>query len=280
MPFSKIKSIALAILVAVNLLLLAIVLPARQEELNRQQTVRTNLQQLFAACEVALEPELIPTDLTLYPLLLEPDSAAQEAAAEVLLGEEFEQTEESGRYTAVYETERGTCEFSRSGTVAVTLTQPLESSSINLQRDAQKLLAQMGFACEDAGEPQRQSAAVYTVTARQQISGVPVFSGALTLSYSNDALTGITGEYFTGADSAVMAEQTACIGCADALIAFLNSRDALGWVGGRIDAVEQGYLLVETASATTIRLNPAWRIQTDTGIFFVNGLTGEVSAAD
>ena len=66
---------------------------------------------------------------------------------------------------------------------------------------------------------------------------------------------------------------------ADALIALLDSRDRLGWVGSRIERVQQGYVYTETA-AGTLRFVPGWRIDTDTGAFFVSGATREVRAVE
>lgn len=278
MPFAKIKTIILAILIAVNLFLLAIVIPARQAENARQETLRTNLQTLYAEYDVDLQPERIPIEKTLYPLLLEPDEQVQLEAAQELLGSVTDLPTDGGRYTTGYTSERGTCQFARNGDFSAELTQPMEASTLDLARAAERLLENMGYDCAAVPEAVRQAAGVYTVTARQLINGVPVFSSELALTYSNNMLTAVSGVFFTGAENALQADPTACITVADALIAFLNSRDELGWVGSRIDAVEQGYLLVETASASTVRLNPVWEIRTDTGAFLVNGMTAEVTA--
>ena len=69
--------------------------------------------------------------------------------------------------------------------------------------------------------------------------------------------------------------QRACISCADALVALLSSRDQLGWVGSEIVSCEQGYVHSETASSA-LRFVPVWRIETDAGSFYVNGVTREV----
>lgn len=278
MPFAKIKTIVLVILVAVNLFLLAIVIPARQVENARQESLRTNLQTLFAEYDVTLEPERIPKGETLYPLLLEPDEQVQLDAAQTLFGSVTDLPTDGGRYTTGYTSDRGSCKFARNGDFSAELTQPQEASTIDLSRAAERLLKQMGYDCAAAPEAVRQAAGVYVVTAQQRIDDMPVFAAELSLTYSNNALTTVSGVFFTGTHNASQAEAVAGITVADALIAFLNSRDALGWVGSRIEAVEQGYLPVETASASTVRLNPVWRIRTDTGAFLVDGMTAEVSA--
>ena len=57
----------------------------------------------------------------------------------------------------------------------------------------------------------------------------------------------------------------------------MGSRDTLGWVGATVNEVEQGYCRADTASAAVVRLVPGWAIYTDTGDFWVNGITRMVS---
>ena len=60
------------------------------------------------------------------------------------------------------------------------------------------------------------------------------------------------------------------------MIVFLRDRNELGWVGSRIITVEQGYFRAETASAAIIQLVPGWKIDTDAGTFFVDGISQKV----
>ena len=69
--------------------------------------------------------------------------------------------------------------------------------------------------------------------------------------------------------------QTCALPISDALVALLSSRDSLGWVGSEIVSCEQGYVHSETASSA-LRFVPVWRIETDAGSFYVNGITREV----
>ena len=56
-----------------------------------------------------------------------------------------------------------------------------------------------------------------------------------------------------------------------------NSSVYISALTNDIQAIEQGYLLAESAGASTVQLIPVWRLSTDTGEFFVHGITGEVS---
>ena len=60
------------------------------------------------------------------------------------------------------------------------------------------------------------------------------------------------------------------------LARLLAGRDALGWVGSAVTELTLGYLPSENAG-TGMRFVPVWRIETDAGIFYVNGITREIT---
>ena len=136
----------------------------------------------------------------------------------------------------------------------------------------------MGFQYLSLSEPQRLRAGFYTLTATQTVLGVPVFSQGLTLTYANDRLVQLEGVFYTGAGTLTRISDQPCISAADALVAFLSARVDLGWVGSAVTGMTQGYVRSETAAAAAVHLTPVWRLETDTGSFDVNGITGEVTA--
>lgn len=277
MAMSKLKNIILAILIAANLLLLALVIPARREARASEQAIFDSLQQLFAEYGVTLDTALPTDEAPLAPLVLEADETAQATAARALLGEDAAPDAGAGSYRALYRAASGSCQFVHGGSFSAELS-PGRGMSGELPRAAEKLLAAMGFACDGALSAVRQSAGVYTLTATQCALDAPVFSARLTLSCANGALTALSGTFLTGTPTVdADADTDGGLACADALIAFLHSRDSLGWVGSRVISVRQGYVQTETASATTVRLSPVWRVETDTGAFYVDGATGAVS---
>ena len=51
---------------------------------------------------------------------------------------------------------------------------------------------------------------------------------------------------------------------------------SLGWVGSAVTELTLGYLPSENAG-TGMRFVPVWRIETDAGSFYVNGITREIT---
>lgn len=277
MPVSKLKNLTILILVIANLLLVLLVVPARMEARQGESDLRSSLCELYGRQEIALTPDAIPDTVTLYALELKEDSAADQKAAAALLGEELTVQDDSSRYLSAFRSDLGTCSISRSGSFAAQLQDQPETG--DLAKNSWKTLQNMGFSCADLSQPERIRAGVYTVHAVQSVLGVPVFSGGLTLTYSNSRLTALEGTFFTGAASLTRVSDKACLSASDALVAFLSARYDLGWVGSAVTGMEQGYIRSETAAAAAVRLTPVWILETDTGSFQINGLTGEVSTA-
>lgn len=273
MPVSKLKSIAILILLLANLALLALVVPNRMEERQEEETLRQSLRELCAQQEVELDPAIVPDTVALYALELAEDSGAALKAATALLGAEVLVQDDSTRYLSTYRSGAGTCSISRSGGLTAELTGGEARES--LEEDAERLLGEMGFQISRHGSAMLRSDGSRTVSAMQSILGVTVFSQGLTLTYRDSRLIGVEGVFFTGDVTRV--DSSTCISAADALVAFLSARFDLGWVGSAVTAMEQGYRQADTASAAIVHLSPVWKIDTDTGSFYVDGLTGAVT---
>lgn len=277
MPVSKLKNLAILILLLADLALLTLVIPSRLSARQETETLHQSLCDLYARHEIALPPEIIPDTASLYTLELKESGDPALLAARALLGEALEIQDDSSRYLSIYRSETGICSISRTGEFSAQLSGQPEQG--DLTAAARKLLKSMGFAHGPLEDAQRLRAGVYTITATQQVLGMPIFSDGLTMTWSNSRLTGLEGTFFPGTDLLAWVSDTACLSAADALVAFLSARYELGWLGSAVTGLEQGYVRSETATAAAIRLTPVWRMETDTGSFFINGVTGEVTAA-
>ena len=275
MPVSKLKNLAILILALANLALILLVLPSRLEAQQETAALNDSLCGLYAQQEISLSPEIIPDTVPLYVLELKEVSGGSLQAATALLGEHLILEDDSSRYLDAYRSSLGTCTISRSGEFSAQLTGQEEQRDV--EAATKKLLKEMGFSSSHSPEVQRVRAGVYTVTATQQVLGMPVFIGDLTLTWSNNQLSSIEGIFFPGANALTRVSDNSCLTAADALVAFLSTRYELGWVGSAVTGLQQGYVRSETATAAAVRLTPVWRLETDTGVFQINATTGEVT---
>ncbi len=276
MPASKVKNILILILVLANILLLSLAIPLRGQRARQQAETAAQLESLFARYGVSLDAFSLPETRSLYTLEFSPGEDAALAAMRALLGEMVFIEEDSTRYLTTYRSEQGFCQLSRGDTLDARLRG--RGAVGDLGRAAADELACMGVETAFVSQPQRSSAGVYTVTAVQRLLEVPVFSAAVSFTFHNGVPGRLTGTLYFDTAGLFRTDDAVCISCADALVAFLDSRDELGWVGAAVTGVTQGYLRAETASAAVVRLTPGWRVATDAGAYWVNGMTREVSA--
>ncbi|MBQ9968421.1 MAG: hypothetical protein IJO88_06850 [Oscillospiraceae bacterium] len=266
MPVSKLKNLAILILLLANAALLCLLVPRQIRQQQQTDRLREAVTALCAEQEVTMEPDCVPETVTLHELELADGDTARLDALTALLGEAPERTD-TGRFTA---DALRLCTW-HDDKLSLKFTGGREVSDI--RGSAGRTLRKMGYEANSITKPRRLSPGIYAMTATQSILGMPVFSEGLTITYSNNALSDLEGSFFAGTLTA--AGSTACINAAEAVVAFLSARVELGWVGSTISGLEQGYYRYETAGST-VRLTPVWKIVTDTGSFLIHGLSGEV----
>ncbi len=275
MSGARIKNLILLILaLAVCFLLLAVV-PGKLSASHEETAIHEQLTELLAAYGVTLDPEALGQSEILYTVELGGADAAGVAAA--LLGTEGALDAQSTRYELLYSASTGTVLFSRSGVLHAELCVPISGKSY--ERDLQRRLRGMGYAVWQTLPAVRQEDGVYALTVTQALLGQPLFGAQLTFSYRDSQLVAVDGLFYPETENPTRVSEESCISCADALLQILASRDATGWVGSQITAVRQGYLHAETATAA-LRFTPVWRVETDTVVFYVNGITREVRQAE
>ena len=266
MPVSKLKDLAILILLLANAALLCLLVPRQMRQQQQTDRLRDAVTELCAEQEVTMDRDCVPETVSLFELELADGDAARLSALTALLGQTPQQTD-TGRFTA---SSIRLCSWDDE-TISLKLTGGREVS--DLRGNAKRSLQKMGYAHHSITKPQRLSPGIYAMTATQSILGMPVFSQGLTVTYSNNALSDLEGSFFVGTLTGT--GSTACINAAEAVVAFLAARVELGWVGSAVLGLEQGYYRYETAGSA-IRLTPVWKISTDTGSFLIHGLTAEV----
>ncbi len=276
MQASKIKNVFLLALVLVNVFLLILVIPQIRQTKNSDEKAGQELEQIFQKRGIELDWSVVPRELELYELELDGDSTAEQNAASLLLGSAMLMDEGEGLVSNSYVGQKGAAEFHKSGAFSAVLTEK-ENAGADIAQAGQTLLESMGFSIHGDVTLTRESAGKYLVTATQSLEGVPVYSSQAILSYDNYCLAEVTGVWYSTYQGHMGSEK--CVSAVTALVSFLSSQDELGWLCTSIEEVSQGYIEEATPSLGAARLVPVWKIRTDTGEFYVNGLTKEVSVA-
>ena len=275
MEWSKIKNIIILILVFLNVFLLALVVMRESKSVQYQEEARTGVVAALEKNGLDFLPEKVPDDLKLSPLSVTRSRDSEQAMAEALLGP-AKRDDTGGSVRVVYTGAGGTAAFSSDGRFEFELTaqtRPVEGT--DLAADGAECLELLGLQTELAET--RTEGEDTLLIYRQVWEDVPMFSCQVTLTYREGALRRITGEWLAGSGIETEGEP---LDTPTLLLRFLAGMNEAGNVCSRIDDMTPGYLSSVSAARPVVQLTPVWRIATDTGVYYVDGLTGELSLAE
>jgi hypothetical protein len=103
-------------------------------------------------------------------------------------------------------------------------------------------------------------------------NGNYVFDNKVSFVFSDDSLILISGRRVF--DSLVSSENGYSLDAPTILMRFLDLVKVEGRISSVILDLKPGYVM-NVSSSSISELTPVWRIETDTGIYYINGLTGE-----
>ena len=263
----RLKNIAIAILLLLNGGLLLLMGYQRLQARRTASEVARELNTLCAANQLTLDSGIDLTQQPLSPLTLVRDSETEQAISAFLLdGDTTSSSQGGGIYS--YEGAQGSIQFRAGGS--------FDGSHLTLSVDDPSVFAQRFFQQFGYQDPSYQLHGLSgSATAVQQVAGVTVYGCGVTLFFERGTLTSVTGAHVSLEDALVESGQP--MTCVTALVRFLDYRSAAGVVCSQVTDVSCVYQL-QTSSAS-LRLLPAWQIDTDTYTYFVDCASGEVARA-
>lgn len=267
MDSSRLKNIAILILLALNLCFLAIIGLNRYEAGRAGQEEKRELAELFASAGIGVEAEQLPEAENPRLLLLSRDTEAEKKLAESLLGE-AEQTDQGGNIY-LYESERGRALFRGSGEFELYLSR-LDGAE-DPERAARSLLRKMGV--ETVGKAEAtEEAGVKGLSFRCAWEGKEILNASVRLSLYPDGSALVTGRRINGQ---VLPDPAAAgLGSYTVLLSFLEAVRSGGLVCSRVERVDRCWLM--TASSTGNGLSPVWCVVTDGGEYRLDGVSGSI----
>lgn len=260
----RLKNIAILILLLLNASLLLLL---GHQYLQAQRGARDaagQLHQLYTAGQLELDEDIDLTQQSLSPLTLVRHSESERSIAAFLLGGDAVSASQGGGIYS-YEAEAGAIQFRAGGS--------FDGSRLTLQVDditdfSRQFCRQFGY--EDAAFQIKNRSG--TVTAVQQMAGVPIAGCNVTLHFDSGVLTAVSGAHVSLEDAS--AEAGGRMSCITALVRFLDHRSASGIVCSKVTGVSCVY---ELQGGGALRLLPKWQVETDTYTYFVDCTTGEVT---
>lgn len=271
MSWSRLKTIIIYILLLLNLFLLALVGMNRLQARHYQTEALTEAAAVLARNNIRVQWEQLPREMKLPAVTLTRDLEKEGQLVRAFLGEDAAASASGGGlYVYAGRSAAGTASFRGNGEFSVVCGEPF-----SLDVTPRELMGRLGL---DTGRVWEEEGAS---TAEQRLNGVPVYSAGssvqgpagMTLTYDEAGrLCAASGRLYLGKPAA---EQEETVSVSTALVAFLNFVVENGDVCGEITDMAPVY----RAGGDPVRLTTAWLIRTDTGGYFVDAVTTEVSRA-
>ncbi len=272
MSWSKLKNIIILLLVLVNLSLGGLLLYDRQREKGLQQEAMENAVAILQ--DQGLSVQAGVGEMSLAALEVQRDQAREESLAGALLGEVRREDRGAGVYR--YAGERGTIQFHANG--EFTASFPMGAFPIGeetMENHAVETLALLDFQGEVAEVRTEGDATIVTVDERYE--GVPLISCQASLTYEGGHLTAISqGRRLNGTPYLPAGEGDQPVTAASALLHLLNGLRERGDVCSAVTGAVECYRL-DTGISAPARLVPVWKFTTDTGIYLLDAMTGELT---
>ena len=260
----RLKNIAILILLLLNVCLLLTLGYQKLQSMQMESRTAEQLRELYQASQLSLGTEIDLFQQPLGPLTLSRKAATEQDIASALLGGETTAASQGGGIYS-YEAASGTIQFRAGGSFyGVRLHVPVS----DIRTFAEDFCRRFGYEAPAVQQENGSGSAV----AGQMVSGVSVANCGVELYFEDGILTSVTGAHVSLEDAAI--EPGERMTCVTALVKFLDYRNASGVVCSEVVDARCVYQLQGTSIA---RLLPAWEIETDTYIYYVDCETGEIS---
>lgn len=270
MQWSRTKTILIVILLLVDGFLFFNIAEKYVSRSYRETENAHNIVEILTVRGIGIDPGFDLPDIQALPVLQADRSRVEEDKfAYGLLGEDAISSEQASGSTVRYTSGRGTLEWRDGGAVSGTIvpeayTQPADDTQTKEQ--AEHLLTQAGLTTSSL----TLAANGQTVTASFPTAGVPVFNRVITLTFEKEQIV-LSGVWTFGMPYITKSGNYVTFAAADALFILISGTEI-----EQITGMEQGFLLSESGGGR-VQLTPGWRINTNTGSFFVDSLKKSVS---
>lgn len=267
METPKLKNIILIILVITNLCLLVLVGRSEWKDDYLRWQTRAEAIDFLDRKQVQVDEAIIPHEVALQPGRAERDLEQEGRLAVQLLGGPVER-ESRGAGVYRYENDLGFIQFHSDGAFQAEFVPGAFPVGEDGGQACLDLLNKLEFeGCLESEEGGQRNFL-------QLWQGHPLFICQVTVEEKAGCLTSLTsGRRLVGQPTLDNSRQTITI--PTALICLFNGINVLGDVCSRIDAIDTGYV-TSSALSGSMAITPVWRVTTDTGLYQLDLVTGNL----
>jgi len=265
---SRIKNVILIVLLLTNAFLLGLLLLDKSEEREASEEGWRQLTAVFAKNGIQLSGTVRQQAETLGPYSLRRDAGEERRAVEKLLGKLNFQ--DLGGNIYFYNGVNGQATFRGTGEFDIVMNAGVVAAGDDPVREAAGVLRKLGIDYDRENIAVEADSTMTVVEFPLVWRDAQVFNAGVTFTFSREDLILISGRRLpdveTGRDGAGFSPETL-------LMRFLRAVGEGGYVCSEVRELGCGYIMSVPVSGD-VELVPVWRIGTDAGDYYFNGLTG------
>ncbi|MEG1632418.1 MAG: hypothetical protein RR314_00045 [Oscillospiraceae bacterium] len=272
MDSSKIKNFIIVVLVIVNILLLAVVGVDGARARAAERRAMDGVSDIFAAQGIALSPNLKTKNTNLPVRSVSRAADGEQRRVASLLGDVTVQ--DQGGSILFYSGEKGQAVFRGTGGFEILMNDGAIPTGRDAENTARAFLKKLGVSAVSGhgsaiSDVEDGSG---TVVLRCRSGKTEVVGCKVTFTFTNGSLLLVIGSRPLEVVSTDRSGEA--LDVPTVLLRFLNIVSEGGHICSELRNLEPCYMQSTSASGTGF-LTPVWRVTTDAGEFYINGLTGK-----
>ena len=272
MEVSKLKNIVIVILLLLNLFLLVLSGGRRMQDARSHEQARAAAVEVIRNSGVSMDEQIVPTEIGLSPLKAERDLKAELVQARTLLGGEVDMQAKGGEVYR-YTNQAGWMQVHSTGQYTAQLNPgvaPLGQE--RPEEHAAALLAKLDIQAEVTSD--RVVDGQGEIVLNQVLDGTRLLDCLVSVEYRDGCAVQISASRRLLGQP--VRAQGAPITTATALMRLYNGLNDLGDVYSTIQSITPAYLISTGGGGTTL-LTPVWQVETDTGRYCLDVITGALN---
>ena len=277
LPWDRVKTAWIALLLGMNLLLLAVLGVVHGYDAWLSAQTRAGMDSMLAQKGILCGSSVYHTLETCpQAYTLRMDEEVQEAFTRTLLTGTID-TEAKGSVTA-WNGDNGTVEWSSSGEVNAQVRLPAVMEPQDVEQAEEvvyDLLKQAGISVRRDQIETEQNETGYIVTVWQEIRRTELAGCRLQFTIAPENRFAIEGIWCTGTAEPMTIRALKSYSAEQVLLTFVQAQSSVG----QIISVQPAYVLSDRSGGRFTAI-PCWRFATDNGEYILNILTGEVAETE
>lgn len=249
-----------------NIFLTGIVITDKTAAVAAVRAMKNDLFEIMSQNGVRLSADADIESPSLPKYIMFRDLAEEKQTAEKVIGKSS--AADLGGNVLYYSSDTGKATFRGTGEFDVSFEPGKFPIEDNAEQTAKNVLGKMGLTALDMlTESSRE---ITTVTVFYAFNRIPVCNAGIVFTFSESSLIFISGQRPPGKPR--IAEEPA-FGAVTILMRFIDLINTEGYVCSEISSLTTCFTINDTAPGGVV-LVPIWKIETDSGDYYINGLTG------